>query len=157
VLEFWDGRDHPLDLEGAREKYGVVARREEPTFAYVIEHGGSPIGYLQFYRVADWPEWGAILGLDDQADVWSVDLFVGEPALWGRGLGTAAVRLSVRHLFDVRRARRVVITPFTWNARAVRSYEKAGFRRVRLLPRAEEHEGVMGDEWLMVVDPPDAG
>ena len=105
--------------------------------------------------MADWPEWSAILGLDDQTDVWSVDLFIGEPALWGRGLGTAALRLAVEHLFRAEGARRVVITPFTWNARAVRSYEKAGFRRVRVLPEAEEHEGVLGDEWLMAVDPPD--
>jgi aminoglycoside 6'-N-acetyltransferase len=102
--------------------------------------------------VADWPEWNAILGLEDTADVWSVDLFVGDPALWGRGLGTAALRLATGHLFEAEGARGVIITPFVRNDRAVRSYEKVGFRRVRLLPEAELHEGDMLDEWLMAID-----
>lgn len=152
LLEFWDGRDHPLDLDGAREKYGVLARREEPTHGYLIERGDEPIGYLQFYRVADWPEWNAILGLEEMDGVWSVDLFIGDPALWGRGLGTAALRLATGHLFEAEDARRVIITPFVHNERAVRSYEKAGFGRVRLLPEAEAHEGTMRDEWLMAID-----
>jgi len=130
----------------------MLARGEEPTFGFLIERGSEPIGYLQFYRVTDFPEWSALLGIDEQTGVWSVDLFIGEPALWGRGLGTAALRLAVDHLFEVERAQRVVITPFTWNPRAVRSYEKAGFRRLRVLPQVEEHEGVMGDEWLMAID-----
>jgi aminoglycoside 6'-N-acetyltransferase len=38
------------------------------------------------------------------------------------------------------------------NYRAQRAYQKAGFRRVRLVPDAEVHEGVARDEWLMVAD-----
>jgi aminoglycoside 6'-N-acetyltransferase len=134
------------------EKFGPLARREEPTFAYLFERGDEPIGYLQFYRVADWPEWNAILGLEDMDGVWSVDLFVGDPARWGQGLGTAALRLAVTHLLEAEGARRVIITPFASNGRAIRSYEKAGFRKLRLLSAAEPHEGAMVDEWLMAVD-----
>ena len=81
-----------------------------------------------------------------------MDLFVGDPSLWGHGLGTAALRLATDHLFREEGARQVIITPFVRTERAVRSYAKAGFRRVRLLPEAEEHEGEMLDEWLMAVD-----
>lgn len=48
-----------------------------------------------------------------------------------------------------RRAERVVIDPEAWNERAIRSYEKAGFVKVRHLPGHEMHEGVLRDAWLM--------
>jgi aminoglycoside 6'-N-acetyltransferase len=39
-----------------------------------------------------------------------------------------------------------------WNRRAARCYEKAGFRKVRILPKHELHECVWRDSWLMVVE-----
>jgi aminoglycoside 6'-N-acetyltransferase len=39
----------------------------------------------------------------------------------------------------------------TWNARAIRCYEKAGFRKVRRLPESELREGKWHDEWVMSV------
>jgi GNAT superfamily N-acetyltransferase len=44
----------------------------------------------------------------------------------------------------------VTIDPETWNTRAIRSYERAGFAKWRFLPRAELHEGEWRDVWLMV-------
>jgi aminoglycoside 6'-N-acetyltransferase len=44
----------------------------------------------------------------------------------------------------------VTIDPETWNTRAIRSYEKAGFAKWRFIARAELHEGEMRDAWLMV-------
>jgi len=44
----------------------------------------------------------------------------------------------------------VTIDPLIYNTRAVRSYEKAGFRKVRLMPQCELHEGLYRDSWLMV-------
>jgi aminoglycoside 6'-N-acetyltransferase len=63
-----------------------------------------------------------------------IDLFL-DPALHGRGLGTAAVRRLVRHLIEDRGHHRVTIDPSTGNAAAIRSYEKVGFRRVGVMRR----------------------
>jgi aminoglycoside 6'-N-acetyltransferase len=37
------------------------------------------------------------------------------------------------------------------NTRAIRCYEKAGFQKVRLLPRNELRDGEWRDAWLMSV------
>ena len=46
-------------------------------------------------------------------------------------------------------ARRVILDPHQNNPRAVRAYQKAGFRIIKPLPAHELHEGVMEDCWLM--------
>lgn len=74
----------------------------------------------------------------------SIDLFL-DPALHGRGLGTEALRRVVRHLVEERGHHRVTIDPATANAAAIRSYEKAGFRRVGVMRRYERDAG--GEGW----------
>jgi aminoglycoside 6'-N-acetyltransferase len=154
VLEFYDGRDNPLSVEGAREKYGPRSRGEAAVASCILELEGKPIGYLQFYPTDDFDEWRTLIGLEPDPARYSLDIFIGEPELWNQGLGTRALRSVLGHLFAQRHASAVVITPFAWNERAIRCYEKAGFRKVRFLPEVEMHEGKLQDEWLMVAEPP---
>lgn len=56
-------------------------------------------------------------------------IFIGEEAARGRGLGTAAARLMLRYCFEEEGLNRVYLRALAGNARAVRSYEKAGFKR----------------------------
>ena len=73
-----------------------------------------------------------------------IDLFL-DPALHGRGLGTEAVRRVVALLFDERGHHRITIDPAVANVAAIRAYEKAGFRPVGVMRRAERDAG--GDGW----------
>jgi aminoglycoside 6'-N-acetyltransferase len=152
VLEYYDGRDNPLSVEGAREKYGPRSRGEGSVSSCILELEGKPIGYLQFYRTDDFDEWRTLIGLEPDPARYSIDIFIGEPALWNQGLGTRALRSVLGHLFGDREASAVVITPFAWNERAIRCYVNAGFRKVRFMPEVEMHEGKLRDEWLMQVD-----
>jgi aminoglycoside 6'-N-acetyltransferase len=74
----------------------------------------------------------------------SIDLFL-DPALHGRGLGTEAVRRVVRHLIDERGHHRITIDPASENTTAIQAYEKAGFRRVGVMRRAERDAD--GEGW----------
>lgn len=65
-----------------------------------------------------------------------IDLFL-DPALHGRGLGTEAVGLVASHLIRDRGHHRVVIDPASANIAAIRAYEKAGFKQVGVMRRAE--------------------
>ncbi|MBA2461464.1 MAG: GNAT family N-acetyltransferase [Actinobacteria bacterium] len=58
-----------------------------------------------------------------------MDLFLGT-AFQDRGLGTDAVRTMARYLIEGRGHHRLTIDPAARNERAIRCYEKAGFRRV---------------------------
>ena len=49
VDEWWH---EPLDLAGVRAKYLPRIDGTEPTYVFVIERGGGPIGWIQWYRWA---------------------------------------------------------------------------------------------------------
>ena len=56
-------------------------------------------------------------------------IFIGEPSARGRGLGTAAARLMLRYCFEEEGLHRIYLRVLAGNDQAIRSYEKAGFRR----------------------------
>jgi aminoglycoside 6'-N-acetyltransferase len=68
-----------------------------------------------------------------------------------RGLGTDVVRTMAHDLVGDRGHHRLVIDPVTHNARAIRCYEKVGFRLVGVMREYEQdrdgiwHDGVLLD------------
>ena len=144
VLEFYEGRDNPFPLERVKEKYAPRVLANEGVVSCMMEYGCHPIGYLQFY-VADPAEYQ----FEGRGKVYALDLFIGEPEYWGKGIGTQFVCLLLSYLFEIKDADWVIIDPHVDNARAIRAYEKCGFRKIKLLPRHEWHEGRYVDCWLM--------
>jgi len=150
VLEWFEGRDRPHSAEQVRRRFAPEVLAASQVRAGIINDGGWPVGFVQWYPIAADAreyEWH-----DDAEGVWGVDLFLGDPARWGRGLGTAALTVLVDHLVVTERARSVVIDPWVGNDRAIRSYEKVGFRRLKVLAEHEVHEGEARDCWSMVLD-----
>lgn len=79
----------------------------------------------------------------------SIDLFLATAAQ-GQGLGTEALQTLVRYLVDVHGHHRITIDPVTENARAIRCYEKAGFRPVGVMQQYERvAPGTYRDALLM--------
>jgi aminoglycoside 6'-N-acetyltransferase len=108
--------------------------------AHAIEVEGAVAGMIQYGEETD-PKYRHA----------SIDIFL-DPALHGRGLGTEAIRTLARHLIADRGHHRITIDPATDNAAAIRSYEKAGFRRVGVMRRYERdtdgagwHDGLLMD------------
>jgi RimJ/RimL family protein N-acetyltransferase len=68
-----------------------------------------------------------------------------------RGYGTDAVRCIVDFGFGELRLERIFLHVFDYNARARRSYEKAGFAVDAILRHARFHHGVHHDVHLMAI------
>ena len=72
------------------------------------------------------------------------------PDVHEQGLGTDAVRTLARHLFDHDGHHRVTIDPAADNLRAIRCYEKVGFRPVGIMRQYERsRDGTWHDGLLM--------
>jgi aminoglycoside 6'-N-acetyltransferase len=149
VLAFYEGRDHPFTLEMVMQDFDPAANRAEGVIPCLLEYQKIPVGYLQFYPVEG--EGRREYQFQEPGRTWALDLFIGEPQYWNRGLGTTFVRLLLDYLFHRRRADWVILDPHVDNARAIRAYEKCGFRKVKILPGHEWHEGQAVDCWLMAV------
>lgn len=134
VAEFWPDfdlarvRTYLLDPEDDLTVFGI-AERERPERAIgVIQYSENPDPH---YRQA------------------GIDLFLGR-AWQGRGLGSEAIRAVVDHLLRERGHHRITIDPAAYNLRAIRAYERVGFRPIGRMRRCERGaDGTWHDGLLM--------
>lgn len=85
-------------------------------------------------------------GHDPEADSANFRIALRGPSFYGRGLGTEATRLVVDHALRTMGLRRLTLGVLARNPRAIRTYEKAGFRQV-----ARHVED--GEDWVdMAID-----
>lgn len=132
-------------LEQVTGHYGPRIRGETPTLPYIMLVDGEPFGYIQAYRIGDYPRYAATLELYDNDSV-GIDLLIGEDAHRDRGLGAAALRRFLAdEVFRWLGASGAIIAPDPGNARAIRSYEKAGFRHLKTVFVKESGK----DEYVM--------
>ena len=132
VARWWPGLTPEHVLQKARAVDEAVA-----VFAILAE--GAVAGMIQYHE-EEHPEYRHA----------GMDLFLGV-AYQGRGLGTDAVRTLARHLVHDRDHERLTIDPAAHNERAIRCYEKVGFRRVGTMreywvdPEGVRRDGVLLD------------
>jgi RimJ/RimL family protein N-acetyltransferase len=88
--------------------------------------------------VVNWPGRDAFVGLG-----------IGETEYWSKGYGTDVMNLLLRFAFTEVNLKRVTLTVFEYNPRAIRCYEKAGFRHEGRLRRLLNREGRRWDELFM--------
>lgn len=136
-----------LDLAAAERKYGPRIAGRSPTRVHLAVVDGRAAGFLQHYRVGDYPDYAAATGLPEAA---GLDYAIGLPQLTGRGLGP---QLIWSYLRDVVRpahpaARQALAGPDAENRRSVRALEKAGFA----LAGQITVPGESGPEQLCVLD-----
>lgn len=134
VDRWWHG---PQDLTAVRAKYLPRIDGTQPTRVFVMELTAVPIGWIQWYRWADYPEHGAPLGAP--ADSAGVDLAIGELALLGRGVGSSALRQFVEGIVFADAAIATCLSdPQTANQRSLRAFAKAGFAPAGIVQLKDE-------------------
>lgn len=149
VLEFYEGRENPHNLDKVTEVFG--SKQDRCVMGCIVRFDEKDIGYIQFYPVSEAQK--SEYGMNDDALVYGMDQFIGEPEYWNRGIGSALVKAAADFVRNNLGASKVVVDPQAWNARALRCYEKAGFRKVKWLPQHELHEGEWRNCWLMEFPP----
>jgi aminoglycoside 6'-N-acetyltransferase len=107
------------DEDSVREEF-----LREASGAWVIQYEGEVVGAIEYWET-----------LEPHYRYASIDLMLDE-AHQGRGLGTDALRTAARWLL-AKGHHRLTIDPSVENARAVRAYEKVGFKPVGVMRRYE--------------------
>ena len=118
VSRWWRGLTHEHVLDKARGE-------DDDAVVFAIVDDDEVAGLVQYFEEDD-----------EEFRSASIDLFLGAP-YHGRGLGTDTVRTLARHLIEERGHHRLTIDPAAHNERAIRCYERVGFRPV----------GVMREYW----------
>lgn len=101
------------------------------------------IGDIGLHRI-DWKNRSATFGI-----------VIGEKAYWDQGFGTEATRTMLRFAFEELNLHRVELHVLDFNPRAIRCYEKAGFRHEGTLRDAVFQDGRYHDAHVMGMLAPD--
>jgi aminoglycoside 6'-N-acetyltransferase len=106
--------------------------------AFVIEADGEVVGAIQYHEENE-PMYRHA----------GIDIYL-TASRNGQGLGTEAIRLLARYLFEEHGHHRLTIDPAADNTTAIRAYERVGFRRVGIMRKYERGpDGVWHDGLLM--------
>ena len=128
---------HPARPQTPKQVKADMERRAEQAhgfpFAIRTRDGDKLIGFVSL-----WTHNGA------SAEGW-VGIGIGEPDYWGKGYGGEAMRLLLRYAFHELNLARVSLEAFAHNTRAIRSYEKAGFRLEGIQRQWERRDGERRD------------
>ena len=131
LVKEWLAQPHVREWWGDPDgQFGLVSGdTSEPAMdQYIVSAEENPFGYLQCYEMTSWN-----LGFGVQPEgARGIDQMIGEADMIDRGHGSAFIRAFTEGLL-ASGTPRVVTDPDPENARAVRAYEKAGFRRDRLV------------------------
>jgi aminoglycoside 6'-N-acetyltransferase len=127
LLRGWLGMPHVVEWWGeADEQYALVSEDLDSAAMdqFIVAADDRPFAYLQCYDQTAWPENG--LGAHPHGTR-GIDQFIGDPNMIGHGHGSAFIRDFTDGLLTAGTPR-VLTDPNPANARAIRAYEKAGFR-----------------------------
>ena len=129
VREWWDSEDNWADFE----KRHLEMLSLPLVFPHIVYRNDAPIGYINYWFVEDDPDFLPHY----PKDTVGTDQFIGEPELIGKGIGTEFVRQFTDELSLKPNISLVITDPDPNNLKAIRSYEKAGFVKSRILKTAE--------------------
>ena len=127
VRQWWDPDDPPMTAETAEHECAAAVRGAGPDRAAIVELGGEPVGFIQFYPWDAYADELHECGLDLPAGSWGLDIFIGVESAQGRGVGSTAVRLVADHVMAAEAATAVAFGVAVGNDHAQRAYERAGF------------------------------
>jgi RimJ/RimL family protein N-acetyltransferase len=134
--------DPPLSLAGRRRRYEDAVKGDgADVFRFVIcmLDDDQAIGRIDLFEI------------DRQNGSCAFGITIGDPELWGQGLGTDAVNAIVDFAFGQLRMERVWLDTDDHNERAQAVYLKAGFTLEGRFRRAFYQDGRWSDDLRMAI------
>lgn len=126
ILRWWASDGEPTE-ERVVAQYAPEIDGMTPTRMWIAEVNGRSVGFVQDYRIRDYPQFAL---LTPDAEAIGVDYAIGEPQWMGRGLGTRIVwawaQRTHKRCPDVAT---YFAAPDHRNEASLRLLDKVGFRR----------------------------
>lgn len=113
--------------------------KEGHNYAIVSKDGDTLIGNCSLFSIDHIHQRGEI------------GIFIGEEKERGKGYGVEALEILVAYGFKVLNLKNIMLRVFSYNQRAIRCYEKAGFKVFGRRTRCHQVNGQFHDEIYMEI------
>ena len=142
VFEWW-GNDGTTE-DDIEKRYLPMVLGTDFTKGFIIMYESKPIGFIQVYKLNDYPEWEHHLNMKD--NVAGIDIFIGEKEFVGKGLGTKIIKKFVDEIvftsYDVIAC---IADPSEKNIASVKAFQNAGFSYLK-----NSHDPETGDKEIVL-------
>jgi RimJ/RimL family protein N-acetyltransferase len=128
VMPYWYGKRRTLkQIKGDWKPHYFSDKDPYSGRCFAIEVQDEPIGMVNHNKI------------DRENKSVDMDIMIGQKEDWNKGYGTDALRTFCGFLFRRFKLNRIWLGAYVFNARAIRVYEKAGFKK----------EGILREETLI--------
>jgi RimJ/RimL family protein N-acetyltransferase len=130
----------PISLDDENDWFDEMRKsKESKIFAILTLDEDKVIGNCSLGRIS-WKNRSATFGI-----------LIGDRQYWDKGYGTDATQALMRYAFDEMGLNRVELWVFAYNTRAIRCYEKVGFKLEGTRRQSTFRDGRWWDEHMMAL------
>lgn len=119
LLSYLVGDRLPKDVDECRERY--LRKSMFNKILAIEDKGGNILGEIGIDHI-QWKEKMAELFI-----------YIGEEKLWSKGYGSEALSIFIDYIFKVKGFNTIYLRVYENNKRAMRCYEKCGFKKMGIL------------------------
>ena len=113
--------------EEVLEKLKPILEKEQPIFGFIIYYSQKPIGYIQYYRLADYPWPNQDIDEEISQLAAGLDLFIGEVSFIQKGIGSKAILSFLEEEIWLHFSF-CFVDPDLRNEASIRMFQKCGFQ-----------------------------
>lgn len=109
------------------DKLKPYVNGDKPVLGFIVLMNGKAIGYVQQYKVSDYPWPNQNLSEEIINHAAGMDIFISDETLVGKGIGGQVIQAFIENNIWPK-FQYCIVDPDTKNVAAVRCYEKLNFR-----------------------------
>jgi RimJ/RimL family protein N-acetyltransferase len=139
IREYW-GKTSPLSKINEKEYLKRIYKDDRNVrLGIVLKESDQLIGAIGLHDISI-PHRNAELGV-----------LIGNKSCWSKGYGTEAMNLMLKHGFDQLNLHRIYLFVLDFNPRAIRAYEKVGFKKEGVFRDHGYKDGKYCDDYAMSI------
>ena len=123
IYEWFEQRKHSLEEIENKYKNKLLEIQQHSFF---INYNNIKIGFAQIYKFDDKKNDKLI----KYNNIFEYDIFIGESEYLSRGIGTKIISYVNNYIYENYLCDCIILRPFDRNKRAIKCYEKCGFKKV---------------------------
>lgn len=124
IYKWFEQRELSFDEIVAKYQKKLNSKKQD---LFIIKYDNHEIGFLQIYKFENDIDLKCI---KKNQNIYEFDLFIGEEKYLDKGIGTKIVSVVNNMIYSKYNADAIILRPFERNIRAIRCYEKCGYKIV---------------------------